>query len=124
MEKTHVLLVTFFSQSLRREPEVEVVTVTNNGSGRVGGDHCGRVVDAVGLAADPLREAHTAAHVPISVRSCCSSHSKLPLSEPIRPTQLQFKWLKGLARTWGWWALLGTVRRKGGNRDRLENWGC
>lgn len=57
----------------------------------------------------------------ISVRSCCSSHSKLPLSGPIRPTQVQIKWFKSLARTRGWWALLGTVQGKDGNRDQLEN---
>lgn len=53
-----------------------------------------------------------------------SSHSKLSLSEPTRPTQVQLKWLKSLARTKGRWALLGTVQRKDGNWNRSENWQC
>lgn len=50
---------------LCQQPEVEAATVTDDGrGGRAGGDRCGRAVDVVGPAANPLGEAHTAVRVP------------------------------------------------------------
>lgn len=77
--ETHVLWVPFFPWASARSLGVEVGPVTDDARGGGSGG------DAAARQPSPLEKATRTPARRISVCSCCSGRSGLPLSEPTRP---------------------------------------